>query len=55
MNLPAVVAMLTDQSCICRLQKNEYRTTVPILTEIVEDIVEVSDTSSGEHVCSPFV
>ena len=27
--------------------KNEYRTTVPILTEIVEDIVEVSDTSSS--------
>ena len=51
--------MPTDQSRICRLQKNEYRTTVPILTEIVEDIVEVSDTSNSsgrpKHVCSLFV
>ena len=49
--------MRTDQSRICRLQENEYRTTIPILTEIVEDIVEVLDTSntSGKHVCSPFV
>jgi len=38
-------------------KKNEYRTNVPILTEIVEDIVEVSDNSnsSGKHVYSPFV
>ena len=49
--------MPTDQSRICRLQNNEYLTPVPILTEIDEDIVEVSDTSNilGKHVCSPFV
>jgi len=30
-------------------------TTIPILTEIVEDVVEISDTSnsSGKNVCSP--
>jgi len=56
MNFPTVVAMLTDQSRICRLQKNEYCTPVPILTEIVEDIVEVSDPSNSSgrsvpHLC----
>ena len=48
----SVFAMPTDQSRICRLKKNEYRTTVPILTKIVEDIVEVSDTSSSSSTVS---
>src|SRR6218665_1940031 len=58
MNFPTVVAMSTDQSCICPLQKKlilHYRTYLPILTHSQGPPLPGSATPRVRHSQGPLL